>query len=193
MRSQLDSLKNHLDPHFLFNNLNILAALIDSDQQASKTFIQKFAEVYRTLLHSKSGDLISLRDELDFIQSYIYLMKVRFQNLIELESNVSAIAQGRMLPPLTLQMLVENVVKHNAISERMVLWIDIQSQGDEYLSVKNTINLKKGTGDETSGTGLANIKQRYAHFTELPVKVLQSDSHFEVLVPLLKIEPSWRF
>ena len=112
IRSQLDSLKNHLDPHFLFNNLNILSSLIDKDKNASKTFIEKFAEVYRSLLRTKSDDLIPLREELEFIQSYMYLIGVRFEHHIEFSNALTPASKNKLLPPLTLQMLIENAIKH---------------------------------------------------------------------------------
>ena len=189
MRSQLDSLKNHLDPHFLFNNLNILASLIDKDKEASKSFIQNFADVYRTLLRAKSDDLIPLEEELNFIESYMYLIRVRFENLIVYKANISQALKKRMVPPLTLQMLVENVIKHNGLNESQPLVIEILDGADDYLIVRNTKRLKPTNTSEESGTGLDNIKQRYAHFTDLPVRILPTAEHFEVQIPLLKIEP----
>jgi LytS/YehU family sensor histidine kinase len=191
LRSQLDSLKNHLDPHFLFNNLNILASLIDQDKASSKLFIQKFADVYRTLLRAKSDDLIQLQEELDFIQSYMYLIHVRFENLIVFKSTISPTLKKRMVPPLTLQMLVENAIKHNGVSETQPLIIEMLD-GDGatgYLIVRNTLKPKPARATEASGTGLNNVRQRYAHFTDLPVQIRQTEGHFEVHIPLLKIEP----
>lgn len=189
MRSQLDSLKNHLDPHFLFNNLNILASLIEKDKNASKLFIQHFADVYRTLLRAKSDDLIPLQEELDFIQSYMYLIHVRFENLIIFKSTISPTFKKRIVPPLTLQMLVENAIKHNGLTETQPLIIEMLDGADEYLIIRNTLKLKPTKTPEESGTGLNNIRQRYAHFTDLPVRIMQTVEHFEVQIPLLKIEP----
>lgn len=188
MRAQLDSLKNHLDPHFLFNNLNILAALIDKDKQASKLFIEKFAEVYRTMLQAKSGDLIPLRQELAFIEAYMFLLETRFENLIQFKCNVGASAQALQLPPLTLQMLVENVVKHNGISEKEPLVIEVTEQLGNMLSVRNNRITKRHAVEGNSGTGLENIRQRFAYFTSNPVRIEESATHFEVLVPLLTLE-----
>jgi hypothetical protein len=182
IRSQLDSLKNHLDPHFLFNNLNILASLIDKDKQASKQFIHKFAEVYRSILKSKADDLILLGDEMTFIESYIYLIKMRFEENVRFNINVSS--YQKMLPPLTIQMLVENAIKHN----NMPLEISIKEDGPDYLLVSNSLN--KSDTDISSGTGISNIRQRYAHFTEKPVEVSEQNGNFEVRIPLLEIEHS---
>jgi sensor histidine kinase YesM len=189
MRSQLDLLKNHIDPHFLFNNLNILSSLIDKDKQASKVFIDKFAEVYRALLKTASNDLITLSDELNFIQSYIYLIRTRFETNIQFTINVAEGIKRRMIPPLTLQMLIENAIKHNIILENQPLLIDISSD-QENLMVSNNLNAKNKTVDEDKegGTGLLNIEKRYAYFTSRPVKIMKTSTRFEVTVPLLEVE-----
>ena len=187
IRSQLDSLKNHLDPHFLFNNLNILSSLIDKDKTASKVFIEKFAEVYRSLLNTRADDLILLSDELTFIQSYMYLIKVRFENYIVFDFTISEVSKNKMLPPLTLQMLIENAIKHNLISETRPLQIQL-SEKENYLVVKNSLYTRPSGQEESTGSGLQNIQQRYSHFTNLPVKIEKTEEYFEVHVPLLDAE-----
>lgn len=187
IRSQLDSLKNHLDPHFLFNNLNILASLIDKNKEASKEFIHKFAEVYRSLLKSKADDLILVSEEMDFIQSYIYLIKTRFEENIQFKIDVPGSSKMKMLPPLTIQMLVENAIKHNIITEKSPLVISIIADNDSMV-ISNTLN--KAKSETTSGTGISNIRQRYSHFTDKPVEVTEGDGTFEVRIPLLEIEHS---
>jgi hypothetical protein len=184
-RSQLDSLKNHLDPHFLFNNLNILAALIDKSKESSKEFIQKFAEVYRSILKSKAEDLILLSEEMKFIDAYIYLIKTRFEENILF--NIDVKSSDMMLPPLAIQMLVENAIKHNIITEKEPLVIEISQVGD-YLLISNSLN--KSKEETSSGTGIGNIKQRYAHFTDKPIEVSEENGKFEVRIPLLEIEHS---
>mgnify|MGYP001806138915 CR=1 FL=1 len=188
MRSQLDSLKNHLDPHFLFNNLNILASLIEKDKTASKTFIQKFAEVYRSLLRTKSDDLILLSEELDFVDAYMYLIRVRFEEHIQITITLQNSTKNKMLPPLTLQMLLENVIKHNLITETQPLRIEIIERAGNYLVVRNSLHTKADQTIAGEGSGLENIKKRYAHFTEQAVTVVKTEMHFEVSIPLLEIE-----
>lgn len=188
MRSQLNSLKSQLDPHFLFNNLNMLSALIDTDPMRSKKFVDKFAEVYRALLQSKAtDDLILLSEELEFIDAYMYLIRTRFDNNILFTRNLKAGYQTRMIPPLTLQMLIENAIKHNAIHEGSPLTIHLLQLEDDYLMVSNTLN-EKNEKDERRGSGLQNIQNRYAYFTNKPVRILKTDTHFEVHIPLLEIE-----
>ncbi|MEJ0031423.1 MAG: histidine kinase [Bacteroidota bacterium] len=178
IRSQLDSLKNHLDPHFLFNNLNILASLIDKDKNASKEFIHKFAEVYRSILKNKADDLILVSEEMSFIESYIYLIKTRFEENIQF--NIDVRSNDKMVPPLTIQMLVENAIKHNIAP----LVINITEDGD-YLIVSNSLNR---LASDSHGTGLSNVRKRYAHFTDKPVEVIEENKLFIVRIPLLEIE-----
>jgi hypothetical protein len=188
IRAQLNSLKSQLDPHFLFNNLNILSALVDTDTQRSKKFIEKFAEVYRALLKSKSDDLIPLSEELEFIDSYIYLIRTRFDENILFTKNFKPEAMYRMIPPMTLQLLIENAIKHNLIHEGNPLAIHLLKLDDDYLMVSNTLN-EKNEKNERKGSGLVNIRNRYAYFTEKPVKVIKTKTHFEVHIPLLEIDP----
>jgi hypothetical protein len=186
LKSQIDNLKNHLDPHFLFNNLNILSALIDKDANESKRFLDKFSDVYRALLKTKDEDLICLQDELDFIEAYIYLMKTRFEELIIFNINVEQDALLKMLPPLSIQLLIENVVKHNAISEKKPLVVELTSDGSS-ITVCNSLNLQKIPA-ESSGSGLDNIRSRYAYFTDRKVEINQSESQFCVTIPLIEVE-----
>jgi LytS/YehU family sensor histidine kinase len=187
MRAQLNLLKSQLDPHFLFNNLNILSALIDQDQDRSKLFIEKFSEVYRALLRRQSDDLVRLTDELEFIHAYMYLMRTRFEDHIQFTENLRDNRNTRMIPPLTVQMLVENAIKHNTINETTPLAIQLLQLEDDYLIVSNTLNEKNEKTDR-QGSGLHNIQNRYAYFTDKPVKIKKTETHFEVHIPLLEIE-----
>ncbi len=185
LKSQLDSLKSHLDPHFLFNNLNILSSLIDKDKEESKAFLDKFAEVYRALLKTKDEDLIPLKDELEFIDAYIYLLKVRFEENIIFNIAIDKIKMQKMVPPLTIQMLIENAIKHNITSEKKPLIINVASHGDT-LTVTNNLNLRPGEHD--SGTGLTNIRRRYAYFSDETMKIDKTLDEFRVTIPLLEVE-----
>jgi hypothetical protein len=187
MRSQLDLLKSHLDPHFLFNNLNILSSLIDKDQNRSRLFVEHFADVYRSMLRTKADDLIPLAEEIEFIESYIYLIRTRFEDNIQFTIDLKKDQKNLMVPPLTVQMLIENAIKHNNISEKDPLRIHLLQTEDRYLIVRNTLKEKKEPLS-SDGSGLLNIQRRYAHFTSNNVKVIRSDTHFEVQIPLLEIE-----
>jgi LytS/YehU family sensor histidine kinase len=187
MRSQLASLKNHLDPHFLFNNLNILSSLIDKDTQLSQDFLVRFAQVYRTMLLTKVEDLVTLEEEMDFIHSYIYLIKTRFENNINFNIEIPEDSYYTMLPPLTVQLLIENAVKHNIISEDRPLNININVEGNHMIIV-NTLYEKPEDLKNKSGTGLKNLKDRYSYFCDEPIQFDRNAETYEVRVPLIEIE-----
>jgi hypothetical protein len=187
IRSQLNSLRNQLDPHFLFNNLNILSSLIDTDTARSKLFIEKFADVYRALLRRRSDDLVPLTEELEFIDSYVYLLRTRFDQNIQFTINLLPSHSFKMIPPLSLQLLVENAIKHNIIIEGHPLSIHILQLEDDYLIVSNSLR-EKTEREDRKGSGLDNIKSRYSYFTEKEVRITKTESHFEVQIPLLEIE-----
>lgn len=187
LKFELDNLKNHLDPHFLFNNLNILSSLIDYNQKESKVFLDKFADVYRAILKTKDEDLIELREEMEVIEAYIYLLKTRFEENIQFDINIGENLKNKMLPPLTIQMLVENAIKHNVISEKRPLMIHIKSQ-EKGLIVENTLYEKPSELVDEGGSGLDNIKRRYSYFTEQQMTQSKSDTHFKVEIPLIEVE-----
>lgn len=190
MRSQLESLKSHLDPHFLFNNLNILSSLIEKDPKQSREFLDKFADVYRLILRSKSEDLITLADELKFIESYCYLLQTRFGESIRFDVSIDSSLHNRMLPPLTLQMLIENAIKHSLVTEKKSLTIRIASIPVECLEVSNSLNEKPDARENKGGSGLENIRMRYRHFTNRNVRVDKTETEFRVTIPLLEITES---
>ena len=187
MKSQLANLKNHLDPHFLFNNLNILSTLIEKGEENSKEYLNKFAEVYRYMLQNNAMELIPLCDELDFIQSYLQLIKMRFQQGLTVLVNIPEEKFDFTLPPLTLQMLVENCIKHNSLSVEHPLSIEIKYLQENYLQVKNNIIAKK-IRFHSNGSGLQNIINRYKYFTEQEVRIENDGAFFSVEVPLLELE-----
>lgn len=184
-RSQMMSMRNHLDPHFLFNNLNILSSLIDHDIETSKKYLEKFAEVYRVILKSEMSDLTMASDELEMLSSYIYLLQIRFENNINV--NIDIQNQDFALPPLSLQLLVENAIKHNITSRDRPLKISIERKGD-FLCVCNNYQPKPYAPARKEGTGLENIKTRYAFFTDKQVEVTQTEELFCVNLPILIIE-----
>jgi two-component sensor histidine kinase len=184
MRSRLETLKSHLDPHFLFNNLNILSSLIQTDKEKSQEFLHTFAEVYRMLLKTKSEDLIPLSEEIRFITSYCFLLEARFGDCLSFQIDVPENLQSRLIPPLTLQMLVENAIKHNQITEKKPLTVSITASGD-VITVANSLNPKPQSSDKTEGSGLNNIRRRFDYFSDQPIRVDNSGSRFEVHLPLL--------
>ncbi len=186
IKAELTALKNHLDPHFLFNNLNVLSSLISRDQKQSQEYLEKFAEVYRIILQSSSEELVPLKQELDFVSAYMYLLKIRFEDTIQVEQEINSHDHNSHLPPLTLQMLIENAIKHNVVTELKPLKIAITSK-DDFLIVKNNLQEKKIAQGQSSKSGLLNIEKRYAHFSDKKMEITKNANSFIVKVPLIDV------
>lgn len=187
-KAELKALKNHLDPHFLFNNLNVLSALIEIDTEASQAFLDKFAEVYRTMLNIENQELVSLKEELEFLDAYCYLLKIRFENNILIKINIPEALKTKSLPPLSLQMLIENAIKHNLLTQKKPLIVTITSEEKKYLTVQNNFQAKTIQMKTKSGSGLHNIQSRYAFFTKRKVEIEQTELFFTVRIPLLSLK-----
>ncbi|GAB3943125.1 histidine kinase [Spirosoma harenae] len=184
IQSQLESLKSQVNPHFLFNSLNTLSSLIDDDPEKAEQFVDQMANVYRYLLQTNAGNLTTLQTELAFIESYFHLLKTRYGAGIHLTIDVATQYRIFLLPPLTLQMLVENAVKHNVILASKPLQIDIKTTDEGRLLVSN--NLQRKTGRVLSNqVGLSNITAKYRLLTQTDPVVLTDDNHFTVDLPLL--------
>ncbi|MEQ8360509.1 MAG: histidine kinase [Cytophagales bacterium] len=186
IRTQLEVLKSHIDPHFLFNNLNILSSLIDEDKDTARKFLDNFAEVYRYVLKNKQVELVSLEEELEFLNSYVYLLKNRFGERLIFQNDIIINTENLMIPPLALQIVVENVIKHNKIDGEMPLTIEMFTE-KEKLVVKNNLQKKNQTVN-SSNSGLKNIKKRFEFLSDKEVDVLNIESHFIVKLPLLEVE-----
>ncbi|MBZ0243992.1 MAG: histidine kinase, partial [Bacteroidales bacterium] len=182
LKSDYNSLQAQLNPHFLFNNLSVLKSMITFDPDAAIHFTQNFTDVYRYVLQSKDQTTVKLSDELEFIEAYIALHKKRMGEAFEVRIKVSESALKKDVPPLALQLLVENAVKHNIAVKDTPLSIRIESYKDT-LTVSNNLNLKESAFSEK--TGLNNLKQRYALLTDSLVEVSHGNETFEVKIPLL--------
>ena len=181
--AKFDALKNQLDPHFLFNSLNVLTSLIDENPKQAQKFTTELSKVYRYVLEQKNKDLVPLHEELTFAKTYMSLLKMRFEDSIscalpDCNSNSKA-----KVVPLSLQLLLENAVKHNEISCNNPLKIDI-TIGSNFLKVENNLQPKQIL-NTSSGVGLNNIKQRYKLITNAAFKINQTQTHFAVSIPLL--------
>lgn len=187
-RSQMMMLRNHLDPHFLFNNLNTLSSLIDIDPQLSKTYLEKFAEVYRSILRTEQTDLTTVAEEIEMIESYIYLLKIRFKEAIDISIKIDPELHQKAIPPLSIQMLIENALKHNIASNKKPIHIKIRSVSNNIIEVENNLQLKQIEQNNTIGSGINNIKQRYTFYTDKKVEALQTEDIFKVSIPLLEVE-----
>ncbi|GAB3922272.1 sensor histidine kinase [Larkinella terrae] len=184
LQSQLDSLKQQVNPHFLFNSLNTLSSLIDEDTEKAELFIEELSSVYRYLLQTNENALTSLRDELTFIESYFHLLKTRYGNGIDLDVRIGDGFQDAQLPPLTLQMLVENAVKHNIILADQPLQIRIETIDGGRLTVSNNVQLKN-LRVASNGVGLANIATKYQLLGQGGLEILNTDTRFCVTLPLM--------
>ena len=183
LQSQLEGLKNQVNPHFLFNSLNTLSALIYTNQEKAGKFLDEMSKVYRYLLTSNENDLIPLKTELQFMHSFFHMLKNRFQEGISLELNIRDEHLDYLIPPLTLQMLVENAVKHNVIAEESPLRIEIATDENDILVIRNNIQ-KKTTKVFSNGIGLKNIIAKYQLLSQAHVEVIADGSHFIVQLPL---------
>ncbi len=180
-KSRFESLKTQLNPHFLFNNLNVLTALIHENPDKAEQFTIELSDIYRYLLSTEDKALVSLEEELDFSRKYLHLLELRFENKIRF-SFPEKIPAEKKVPPLSLQLLMENALKHNVFSEENPLFLQIGINGD-YLSVENNLHQRKTK--ETTQKGLNNLIQRYRLLTGHPVIIQKENGLFTVKIPLL--------
>lgn len=181
--AKFESLKNQLDPHFLFNSLNVLTSLIGESPYQAEKFTTKLSKVYRYVLEQKDKDLISLSDELAFARSYMQLLQMRFEEAVSYTIPEKVTQEEAKIVPLSLQLLLENAVKHNVITSEQPLRIEIYEE-DGYLIVENNIN-PKASLEKSTKVGLSNIKQRYQLVTNRQVVIEDTDNVFRVKLPLL--------
>lgn len=184
--AQFEALKNQVSPHFLFNSLSILSSLVHVDANLSEKFIDKLARAYRYILEQKDNETVSLKTELGFLNAYAFLLKIRFESKFDVKIMIAdPEAEKYLIAPLTLQLLIENGVKHNRMSEKEPLIMTVSLQ-DGYLVAANPLRPRTEIeGTRSTGIGLANIRNRYQLLTEKPVKIAQEDGLFTVKIPLL--------
>jgi sensor histidine kinase YesM len=181
--AKFDALKNQLDPHFLFNSLNVLTSLIDEDPDQAQHFTTALSKVYRYVLEQKNKDLVSVDEELQFARTYVKLLKMRFEDSIVFEMpETSRFPEGKIVP-LSLQLLLENAVKHNVVSSQRPLHIKVFEEGGK-LIIQNNIQ-EKQVVKKSSGVGLRNIRQRYQILSDREVNINQSGGTFTVSLPIL--------
>ena len=180
---QFDNLKNQLNPHFLFNALTSLNSLIFENQQLASEFLQQLSKVYRYVLQNKHKNFVLLGTELDFISHYVQLLETRFQGALKINFQVNEDAREKAIVPVTLQILIENAIKHNVADKDKKLIIDVLTVGD-YLVVSNNLQVRKSV--ETSNKqGLDNLRSLYKFLTDRPVVVEPTSERFYVKIPLI--------
>lgn len=177
-----ESLKSQIGPHFLFNSLNVLNGLISENQDKAQEFVSELSSVYRYVLEQNDKSLVSLREEIDFSRTYMNLIQKRFEDGLEFEV-VEDFDLSYQVVPLSLQILLENCIKHNRISSDEILKVKVYIK-DDYLLIKNNLQIKNQLHKST-GKGLRNIIDRYKSFTRKKVEIQQTDQEFIVKLPLL--------
>jgi two-component system, LytTR family, sensor kinase len=180
---QFDNLKNQLNPHFLFNALTSLNSLIFEDQQLASAFLQQLSKVYRYVLQNKHKNFVLLATELDFIAHYVMLLETRFQGALKINFKITDDTKEKAIVPVTLQILIENAIKHNIADKERKLTIDVLTVGD-YLVVSNNLQLRK-TVETSNKQGLDNLRSLYKFLTDKPVLVEPTDDRFYVKIPLI--------
>lgn len=186
IQAQLETLKNQLSPHFLFNSLNTLISLIPEDAQLATRFAEELSRVYRYILQNQGRELVSLRTELSFIRSYVFLQGIRFGNNLQVDYQIEEKYLDDQIAPLTLQMLVENAIKHNVVSVSRPLHIQIYIDNGQSIIVKNNLQRKISLPESTK-IGLENIRQRYQLLSHQTIDVIATAQNFMVALPLIRV------
>jgi LytS/YehU family sensor histidine kinase len=183
IESQLQTLKAQINPHFLFNSFNTLVAVIEEDPEAAVEYVEHLSDFYRSILQYREKNLIPLREEIEIVNSYAHILRRRYGAALRIQ--LPDTTPDVWVVPLVLQILVENAVKHNVISERKPLQINIRMQDVHSIVVENTLQEKQISEDST-GFGLQSIISRYALLCDRPVSVGQTTELFYVIIPALQ-------
>jgi two-component system LytT family sensor kinase len=181
--AQYELLKQQVNPHFLFNSLNTLKYMVESNDAHTVEFILKLSDFYRFTLESRKLNLIRLADELEIIDAYMFLLKARFEEGIDLSIEIDQQYYSSLIPPFTLQLLIENCIKHNVVSLEHPLQIRLYSEND-FIIVENKLRLKR-TPEASMGMGLENINQRYIHLLEKKIEILTTETIFSIKLPVI--------
>lgn len=186
IQSQLETLRNQINPHFLFNSFNTLISEIEEDPQKAVTYVNHLSDFYRNIVVYKEKDLITLSEELKILNDYCFIQQKRYGQALQIEMNISKQQQNEYyIVPLALQLLLENAVKHNAITIEKPLHIELFIENEKCLVVRNNI-IKKFKRERGSGAGLQNIQKRYHLLCGKTVIVNSEEDFFTVKIPLLK-------
>lgn len=185
-QAQMQLIKSQINPHFLFNNLNVLSGMVIKDNPEANHFIEEFSKVYRYILNNQEKELVELRSELEFIQPYLFLLQKRFDQGLTVAINIPDQYKTWHVVPAALQMLIENAIKHNIVSRHKPLHIDIHTNGAQTLVVKNNLQPRQVVEPSTK-IGLQNIMKRYELISGRDVIVRKTTEEFEVILPLLQL------
>lgn len=186
VEAELEALKNQIDPHFIFNSLNTLSHLIEDKPLRARQFNDNLADVYRYILQNKKRDLVLLNEELQFLDDYYSLLKIRFEEAVRLQLKVDdELKEQYLIPPISLQILMENAIKHNEFSDSIPLIVQLEFKND-MLVFWNELH-RKSTRRTSSKIGLQNLDERYQLITRQSIRVEEDEQRFTVYLPLLKI------
>jgi LytS/YehU family sensor histidine kinase len=183
IRSELETIKSQINPHFMFNNFNTLLNIVEEDPEEAVVYIEQLSDFYRDMLQFRKETVISIREELDIVQRYFFLLKHRFGEALEYRIH-GDISDHSYVIPFSIQLLVENAVKHNVVSRQTPLEIDIYIKS-EYISVRNKIKIKANR-EESTGFGLESLEMQYRNITGKSVEILSAEDMFEVRLPIIK-------
>ncbi|MEL7145963.1 MAG: histidine kinase [Bacteroidota bacterium] len=186
IRTQFEVLQNQMSPHFLFNSLNTLTTLIAESQGVAIEFTEKLSEVYRYILMNKEKELITLDEELAFSKSYVYLLQMRYPENLMVNIKVDDAALQQHIAPLTIQMLIENCIKHNIISRSQPLIIDIYVDNGKSIVIRNNLQKKKAL-EKSTKTGLENIRRRYQFLGNKEIDIIVTYDSYLVAIPLIEV------
>lgn len=179
---QFEALKSQLSPHYLFNSMNTISSLVYRDPHVAENFIRNLADTFNYVLYTKEAKVVTIREEIEALKDYGYLLNIRYAAAVDLRIEIDSQYHDRWIPPLTLQLLVENAVKHNIISNDNPLKVNIRATEDELIVLNN----KTGSPSKTAShrVGLDNIRKRYSFFTAKDIQ-LSDDDYFEVKLPMI--------
>jgi len=186
LQSQYETLKSQINPHFLFNTLNTITNLIEEEPEVAIRYVSKTADFLRTILNLKDKEVTGVEEEIHLIEGFYDLQRQRFGENLKLLININKENLSKKIPPLALQMLFENAIKHNIISSEKPLLITIEDHGRDYIEVKNNLQ-KKIVFAQSNGIGLKNIENRYGFLSDQKVEVIQNELFFVVRIPLLEV------
>ncbi|WP_169680132.1 sensor histidine kinase [Marinigracilibium pacificum] len=188
---QYDALRNQLNPHFLFNNLNALSSLISISPDRAEKFVEKLSLIFRYLLQHNSNNLVTIKEEIDFIKNYLDLYKERYGIALTYEINIDQEFENQLIVPSVTQLICENIFKYNSFTKQNPIHIRINiDKENNYLDIWNSRNPKAVTKTDSSGVGFKNIVKRYENFSDKKIESLNNDSTFSVRLPIIPTDSS---
>lgn len=183
-QAELQLVKSQINPHFLFNNLNVLSTLVLKNNSEANKFIEAFSKVYRYILSTHDKELVDVKTELNYITPYIFLLEKRFSEGLSITINIPEQYENKYIIPASLQMLIENAIKHNVVSRHKPLHIDVHANGNNSIVVTNNLQPRESV-ERSTQVGLNNIKKRYLLVSGREVLIDKNDTQFKVILPLL--------